>query len=184
MLKNEEAKIQSSIDGLNKLIKCFNSSDYFVRVGIIGSQAAKPHEKDSDLTNAELGNIHEQPNNDGKKIPKRSFLEMPLKLKLNFSENAQNAKDIKKAIWKNLFIQRKPQIFFNMLGAKALDIVIGAFETNGYGEWQSWSEAYEKRRVSKVKGKKKREQFWLNHNILTDTGKLRNSISFKVMKKK
>ena len=71
-----------------------------------------------------------------------------------------------------------------MLGAKALDIVIGAFETNGYGEWQSWSEAYEKQRVNKVKGKKKREQFWLNHNILTDTGKLRNSISFKVMKKK
>lgn len=179
-----DANINANLNGLNKLIKCFNSSDYFVRVGIIGSSVGKTHDDKSGLTNAELGNIHEQPNNDGKKMPKRSFLEMPLKMKLNFKENAQEAKDVKKAAWKELFVKNKPQVFFSFLGAKALDIVIGAFETNGYGEWQSWSEAYEKRRISKVKGKKKREQFWLNHNILTDTGKLRNSISFKVMKKK
>lgn len=180
---SNEANVKASLDGLNQLLKTLNN-EYFLRVGIIGSQAKKEHGKGEELTNAKLGTIHEQPNNDGKKMPKRSFLEMPLKLKLDFKENAQTAKEIKKAAWKEIFLKNKPQNFFNMLGAKALDIVIGAFETNGYGEWQPWSEAYEKQRVNKVKGKKKREQFWLNHNILTDTGKLRNSISFKVMKKK
>lgn len=185
-MANEQTKVEANLDGLNKLLKGLKS-DYFVRVGIIGSQAGAKHKK-TDLTNAELGNIHEQPNNDGKKIPKRSFLEMPLKLKLNFKENEDTMKAIKKGFWKAFFIgsfnKDAAKQFYAQLGAKALDIIIGAFETNGYGNWVPWSKAYERRRINKVKGKRKREQFWLNHNILTDTGQLRRSISFKVMKNK
>lgn len=179
-MANEQAKVKANLDGLNDLLKSLKQ-DYFVRVGILGSKAKAKH-KNSDLTNAKLGTIHEQPDNDGKKMPKRSFLEMPLKLKLNFSE--PELKDLKKSAWTQIFMKKKPKEFFAMLGAKALDIVIGAFETNGYGEWQPWSKGYERKRINQVKGKKKREQFWLNHNILTDTGQLRRSISFKVLKRK
>lgn len=186
MANEQAAKVEANLDGLNKLLKGLNSQ-YFVRIGIIGSKAGAQH-KGTELTNAKLGSIHEQPNNDGKKIPKRSFLEMPLKLKLNFKENEATMKEIKKGFWKAFFTgafnKNAAQQFYAQLGAKALDIVIGAFETNGYGNWKSWSKAYERRRINKVKGKKKREQFWLNHNILTDTGQLRRSISFKVMKYK
>ena len=185
MLENEKAKISANIDNLDKLIKSLNASDYFVRVGIIGEKATAKHDKkdgDNSLTNAELGTIHEQPNNDGVKIPKRSFLEMPLKLKLDF--NGEAMKEIKKAMFKQLFIKRNAKAFFEYLGDKCWDIVNHAFETNGYGEWQPWSEGYLKRRASKIKGKKKRENFMHLHNILTDTGKLRNSITFKVMKQK
>lgn len=184
MLESERIKINANMDGLNKLLRTLKS-DYVVRVGILGSQAKAEHKtkgKESGLTNAELGTIHEQPNNDGTKIPKRSFLEMPLKLKLALNDN--DTKDVKKAAWKKIFIENKPKEFFTELGTKALDIVIGAFETNGYGEWVPWSKAYERRRVNKIKGKKKRQEFWLNHNILTDTGQLRRSISFKVIKNK
>lgn len=181
-MANQQAKVEANLDGLNSLLKSLKS-EYFVRIGIIGSKAGSEH-RGAKLTNAELGNIHEQPNNDGKKMPKRSFLEMPLKMKLNFKENQEVMKEIKKGFWKAFFIKKDAKQFFAQLGAKALDIIIGAFETNGYGNWQPWSKAYERRRINKVKGKKKREQFWLNHNILTDTGQLRRSISFKVMKNK
>ena len=185
-MANEQTKVTADLEGLNKLLKNLKS-EYFVRIGIIGSSAGQTH-RNSDLTNAKLGAIHEQPNNDGKKIPKRSFLEMPLKLKLNFKENEDTMKEIKKGFWKayfqNVVNKNAIQQFYAQLGAKALDVVIGAFETNGYGNWVPWSKAYEKQRIRKVKGKRKREQFWLNHNILTDTGQLRRSISFKVMKNK
>ena len=103
-------------------------------------------------------------------MPKRSFLEMPLKMKLNFNESEM--KDIKKAAWKSFFIKQNPKHFFEILGAKAIDIIEEAFATNGFGTWQAWSKAYARKR----KGK--------GNNILTDTGKLRHSISFKVIKKK
>ncbi len=184
MLKGEEAKINANMDGLNKLLKSLKS-DYVVRVGILGSQAGTPHNKKDEseepLTNVKLGSIHEF-GAPAKNIPKRSFLEMPIKLKLALNDN--DTKAVKKAAWKKIFIENNPKEFFTQLGVKALDIVIGAFETNGYGEWQAWSKAYEKRRVNKIKGKKKKQEFWLNHNILTDTGQLRRSISFKVIKNK
>lgn len=181
MANPQQTKVEANLDGLNNLLKSLKQ-DYFVRVGILGAKAKKTHKNTDDLTNAKLGTIHEQPDNDGKKMPKRSFLEMPLKLKLNFNDSEM--KELKKAAWQQIFIKQKPKEFFAMLGAKALDIVIGAFETNGYGEWKPWSKGYERKRINKVKGKKKREQFWLNHNILTDTGQLRRSISFKVLKYK
>ena len=180
-MANEQAKVKADLNGLNELLKSLKQ-DYFVRIGIIGAKAKQKH-KNSNLTKAELGTIHEQPDNDGKKIPKRSFLEMPLKLKLNF--NDAELKELKKSAWTQIFLKKKPKEFFAQLGAKALDIVTGAFETNGYGEWQPWSKGYERKRINEVKGKKKREQFWLNHNILTYTGELRNkSIEMKVLKRK
>ena len=182
MLENEKAKISANIDNLDKLIKSLNASDYFVRIGIIGKDATEIHDKKSGLTNAKLGTIHEQPNNDGVKIPKRSFLEMPLKLKLDF--NGEAMKEIKKAMLKQLFIKRNAKAFFEYLGDKCWDIVNHAFETNGYGEWQPWSEGYLKRRAKKIKGKKARENFMHLHNILTASGDMRNSITFKVMKQK
>ncbi len=181
-MANEQAKVKADLNGLNELLKSLKQ-DYFVRVGIQGAKAKATY-KNSDLTFAKLGTIHEQPDNDGKKMPKRSFLEMPLKFKLDFKQNEEKARDIKKMAWQDVFIKKKPKEFFEELGAIALDIVIGAFETNGYGEWQPWSKGYERKRINQVKGKKKREQFWLNHNILTDTGQLRKSISFKVLKRK
>lgn len=178
-MANNKTEIKFNTKKLDSLLVYLKSlEDYSVKVGIIGSKAKTEH-KNTKLTNAELGAIHEF----GKGYqPKRSFLEMPLKMK--FDSKSAAFKEIKKVAFKLLFITRKPKDFFNIIGSKALDIIIGAFETNGYGAWKSWSKAYERRRIAQVKGKKKRQEFWLNHNILTMTGQLRRSISFKVVKKK
>lgn len=170
-------KVKANIDELDKLIKSLKDAEkYRVRIGILGDKAAETH-KNSSLTNAQLGAIHEQPENDGTKIPKRSFLEMPLKEKLG-----DEIKNLKKDIFKSLFIKNNPRQFYIQLKIKALEIVKNAFATNGYGQWAPLTSRYEQTQISKVKGKKKREQYWLNHNILTDTGQLRRSISGKVIK--
>lgn len=179
-MASNKTEIKFNTKKLDSLLTYLKSlDDYYVKVGIIGSKAKAQH-KNTNLTNAELGAIHEF----GKGYqPQRSFLEMPLKMKFNFNTN-QNLKELKKKSFNLLFVKRKPREFFNALGQVAHDIIIGAFETNGYGAWKPWSKAYERRRISQVKGKRKRQEFWLNHNILTLTGQLRRSIAFKVMKKK
>lgn len=171
------AKINANIDGLEEVIKALkNVEKYKVRVGILGSQATSTH-KNSSLTNAELGAIHEQPEHDGTKIPRRSFLEDPLKEKLG-----AEIQKLKKNIFKMFIIKNDPAAFYNALSVRAVEIVRNAFMTNGYGQWAPLTKRYEKRRVNKVKGKKKREQYWLNYNILVDTGQLWRSISSKVIK--
>lgn len=130
-------------------------------------------------TNAEIGAIHEfgKGNN-----PRRSFLEDSLKFKLNFHD--RNGTALKKSLFAWYFLKNKPKKFLRDLGAECLRIIEEGFATNGFGMWEPWSKAYERRRISQVKNKKKREGFWFYHNILTATGKMRHSITFKVLKLK
>ena len=62
----------SKLEGIEKALK----SKYKVRVGILGNKAAQKHE-DTELTNYELGSIHEYGSYSAG-IPKRSFLLEPL----------------------------------------------------------------------------------------------------------
>ena len=136
MSKSQVKFNNKKLDSLLSYLKALD--DFYVNVGIVGAKAKGQH-KNTNLTNAELGAIHEF----GKgRQPKRSFLEFPLRLK--FNKTSKEFKEIKKKAFILLFKARKPREFFALIGSKALDIIIGAFETNGYGSWKSWSKAYEK----------------------------------------
>ena len=63
MANPQQTKVEANLDGLNNLLKSLKQ-DYFVRVGILGAKAKKTHKNTDDLTNAKLGTIHEQPDND------------------------------------------------------------------------------------------------------------------------
>ena len=179
--------------------------EYFVRVGIIGSKALKVEHKNSKLTNAELGTIHEfgGKSKHGKdQPPRRSFLEDSLKFKLDLS--AEKLKFLKKSLFKNLFEKGAPQQFLEELGSVCLQIIGTAFATNGFGMWKPLSMRYFEKRLDKAfknyhriegqmyRGTIKYDKAMLddylkeihNPSILTDTGALRKSISFKVMRKK
>lgn len=169
-----DVKIKYDDAELRKLMRLLKK-DYRVRVGILGTKATAQHDSKSKLTNAELGTYHEFGTS---KMPQRSFLMMPLQEKLG-----EEIPKMKKEIFKQIFEKKTPEEFYKQLMSKALQIIKEAFETGGFGEWKSLSPAYEKRRINKVKTKKGREQYWFNHNILTDTGKLRNSITGKIIKK-
>lgn len=175
---------------------------YFVRVGIIGSKATKAEHKDSKLTNAELGTIHEFGSKDGKHPPRRSFLEDSLKFKLKFNE--QQLADLRKSLFKNFFEKKMAKQFLTELGAKCLQIIEQGFATNGFGMWKPLSMPVFNKRLDKAmknynrierrmeSGKMAYDKSLLNQyfdevrnpNILTDTGKLRKSFSFKVMRNK
>lgn len=176
--------------------------EYFLRVGIIGSKATKTEHKNSKLTNAELGTIHEFGSKDGKHPPRRSFLEDSLKFKLKLDD--EKLKFLKKSLFKSLFQKGAPQQFLTELGSVCLQIIETAFATNGFGMWKPLSMPVFSKRLEKAMKNYNRierkmetgrmaydkallDQYFdeVRHpNILTDTGALRKSFSFKVMRRK
>lgn len=175
------AKVEANIDGLERLSKMLKES-YTVKVGIIGSKAITQHE--GNITNAELGAFHEFGTS---RMPQRSFLMMPLTEKLS-----EEIPKMKKIIWKQFFVKNSVRQFYQDLGVKAIKIIEDAFNTNGFGQWKpltaSTIGAFEKSKGIKgwqtgtVAQFRKGLRIAGGRQILTDSGKLRRSISFKVIK--
>ena len=205
-MADKKAKVSLNLDNLEKLIKCLKD-DKFVRVGIIGSKGTAQHDSKSGLSNAELGSYHEfggTSKNGKEQPPQRSFLWMPLKEHLKF-DNA-DMKEIKQAMWKQVFVKNAPDKFWQTLLTRALAIIEEAFDTEGWGQWKMLSykthQLVDKKKKLK-EGTKKHENYWFGEikwtdqgdgietyeyfqgrQILTDTGKLRRSITGKIMKRK
>lgn len=191
--------VKANLNGLNKLLKSLKE-DYVVRVGIIGAEAKKEHDKDG-VTNAKLGTVHEfgatikhpggtpyivtdkgarfvkKENGKGLPItkphtidiPRRSFLEEPLKAKLNFKKNSTFKKATQKEAWKQIFGKGNQKKFLNYLGQYALKVIADSFEAGGSPKWQSLTSATACRKGSNLP--------------LSDTGNLKGSISYKVIDK-
>ena len=184
-------KIKFDLSGLEELLAALKGN-YVTRVGIIGAKAKAKHNGKDNLTNAQLGTFHEQPDRPGKKLPRRSFLEDSIKHELKF--NSEKMKPMRAKLFKEVFQKKAPKKFMADLGSKCLIAIEAGFATNGFGRWKAWSKAYEERRKKMVKKiprqlkglgirlKEARELIGLYANILTLTGKLRHSITFKIKK--
>lgn len=182
------AKIKFEMDNLTKLARSLKGDqDKVIRVGIIGGKAHASHGK---LTNAEIGTFHEFGGKGGKRPPRRSFLAEPLSMKLDVSKD----KGLKKSAFKNLFKKGKTDTFLAELGAKAVQIIEGAFLTAGYGTWKplaagTWASWERKagiagwRTARSIATFRKGLRKSLDRTPLIDTGKLKGSISFKIKKK-
>lgn len=184
------AKVKADLTELNNLMKMLKK-DYTLRIGIIGNKAKAEHNDDG-ITNATLGTFHEFGSDSGDHPPRRSFLEDPLKEKLNF--NNEDMKPFKKIIWKQFFVKNAPDKFYMDLGAKALEVIESAFNTGGFGMWkplsQSARRAWEKKKgilgwrtAKSIASFRKGLNLSLDREPLTDTGKMRKSISFRIIKK-
>lgn len=173
------AEVKADLTEMYKLMRMLKEN-YTVRIGILGSKATAQH-NGSDLQNADIGTFHEFGT---KKMPQRSFLMMPIGDKLNF--NNEEMQDMRKFLFKQLFIKKAPQEFYKGLLSKALEIVNNAFATGGFGEWKPLAESTYARRAKKLPKRvtKKSLSYWNSHPILTDTGQLRRSISGKIIKGK
>lgn len=175
------AKVEANLDGLESLTKALKE-DYKVKVGVIGTKAKAQHE--GGVTNAELGAFHEFGT---KNMPERSFLLMPLTEKLS-----EEIPKMKKYIWKQVFVKKAVKEFYQNLGAKAVAIIEDWFDNSGYGHWKSLTAstigAFEKSkgikgwRTGTIAQFRKGLRIAGGRQILTDSGKLRHSISFKVIK--
>lgn len=169
-----------------------------IKVGIIGKEATQKH-PDSDLTNAELGAIHEfgatitvtdkmrnYLHSQGlhlKKdtmtvvIPTRSFLRIPLmsaegKKELLNVVKSQLSNEFKATELKSDTANKILDDTVHLLAETAYLKVIKAFETGGFGKWAPISEFTAKRRNN------------LGNPPLTDTGDLRQSIFYEIKETK
>lgn len=144
---------------LNKFAESI-SKKHIVKVGILGN---KDNRKEAGLSNATVGLAHEFGTFTGKKekIPKRSFLRMPLTTKsqsiLKYLDNNKTLKLVGEGNFR--------QVFKN-LGIACEKVIQEAFETSGWGSW-----APNTRMTVALKKSKK---------PLIDTAQLRRSITSKV----
>lgn len=192
-MADDKTKISYDTKAMDEILAMLKKADKMaLRIGIIGSQAKKQHKGDGkqSITNATLGTFHEF---GSEKIPnhppRRSFLEDSLKFRLKF--DSEEFKGLRKNLFTQFFDKKAPQKFLAELGAICLEFIHEGFETNGYGAWKSYSNAYWKLRDRVARGKGKRAltqlrhkaKYWMSHSMLNVTGQLKNSISFKIIKK-
>lgn len=178
-------KTQVNFNRLSKVIEELDKK-FSIRVGIIGDVAYQQHEH-TDLTNADLGAIHEfgAVTKNGTKIPERSFLRVPLLtnegrraiIKEVIKNNEGVAELAKKptgdeydtAYREAIKKVVNPEMIANQIGLAALERVQEAFETDGFGNWKPTTEASRKQRYGNP-----------DNPTLIDTGQLRDSITFEV----
>jgi hypothetical protein len=145
---------------------------YITRVGILGSKTNrkktvttkkglhKAGKESAPQTNAEIGLQHEKGSLTGR-IPRRSFLEMPLVTK------SRGLQAIRTKIWQAFTAGDQTKIRLKQayveLGHMAERIVQAAFESRGFGQWP----------INSKTGK----------GTLIDTGQLRRSITSDVVAK-
>lgn len=172
-------KVKLNVDKLEDIQSALFSG-FVTRVGILGNKtnrnmhvrAKQGHSGNrhikypSPMTNAELGLIHEK-GSLNHRIPRRSFLEMPLVLK------SEGLMAMKQKIWHAFMggpdTVSRLKTAYRELGLAAERIIQRAFETRGFGRWQPDTAATARRKGSSAP--------------LIDTGQLRRSITSDVVSK-
>lgn len=146
--------IEINTKGLEKLLKALKTPPQG-RVGIFGDKNLRS----DGTTNAFIGVQHEYGNS---KLPVRSFLRLPLTALLDkeLQKSGAFSKDVLEKVVASGSIV--PWLEKVLIVAEA--IVIGAFDTRGYGTWGP----------SNMSGK-------TNKQTLVETGQLRDSISSEVI---
>lgn len=158
---NGQTRVVADLSELEALVKELGGQ-YVARVGILGSNAGAAH-TGTDLTNAEIGLIHEF-GSLSRNIPPRSFLRMPVEVKQQEIVQGMASYRTKNALEKGE-IKR----VYRDLGLYAEGFVKQAFASGGYGNW-----APNKPSTVAQKGSDK---------PLIDTAQLRRSITSDVIKK-
>ena len=149
---------------LEALVRTLNATPREVRVGILGNTNAR---KGGAGSNAEIGAKHEfgevvELNGHQYKLPVRSFLRMPLTLKLH-EYMAKNPRFTEDGL-KQVLHDENLDMWFQQLGIMAEAIVLEAFQTRGFGQWKP----------SNMKFKTVKQ-------TLVETQQLRNSITSEVV---
>jgi phage gpG-like protein len=128
-----------------------------VQVGIFGKKSGR---KKGEVTNAELGAIHEW-GSFSRNIPPRSFLKMPISTKSEMIMKEATAGT------KNLIGTGKIVLLLKRLGHACENVIEQAFDTSGFDSWDA-----NKPETIRRKG---------SDSPLIDTGQLRRAIASRVV---
>lgn len=158
-MESKSVKLDTKV--LDTIKTLFENQMPSIRVGVLGAKANRADKEN----NAYIGLIHEF----GRlkrtpKIPKRSFLRMPLNEKFpdKLKENESYLKGIFEEGLKNNSLLK----VWKTIGQMAVDVIKMAFVTKGYGKWKGNAQS-----VIDKKGV---------DSPLVDTTQLQNSITYKV----
>jgi len=172
--QNQNGSVRLDIRQLENVEKQLGKR-YFTKVGIMGAKATNrlalggirkggghktSKSTPTDMTNAEIGAIHEF-GSITRKIPQRSFLRMPIWMKL-----PENLKLLGPAMLSGLTTGNIVKAY-KKLGILGENIVQNAFESGGFGNWPKLSQRTIDRKRSSA--------------ILIDTAQLRKSITSQVV---
>lgn len=154
-----KVKVRSNLKELEQLQRNI-ATKLIAKVGIFSNNNAR----DGAKTNAEIGAKHEFGSlSEG--IPRRSFLKDPLEMK-----KEELLEKAKKIISNNIDKKDGSKKIFELIGILGESIVQEAFDTGGFGNWESL-----KASTITKKG---------SNRILIDSSQLRRSIISKVDKRK
>lgn len=146
----------------------------FVRIGILGKHALREGDAAS---NADLGAVHEF-GSALRNIPARSWLRMPLMVKLPGIFKSVGQRLINQMTLDNI------KTLYQELGARAQKAIDQAFATSGFGFWKPNKLPYAKLRKGKIKmstykkaSTKEKKEF---SRPLIDTGEFRKAVDSDV----
>jgi hypothetical protein len=131
------------------------------QVGLFQETATRSADPGRISDNPSLGAIHEF-GNTAKKIPERSWLRMPLTLKLGDAIRLREATD-----WISALRKSGAKRVLGFLGALGEDVVQEAFATRGWGAWPSLQPATIRKKGSSA--------------ILIESSQMRKAVSSRVV---
>lgn len=161
-MKMGEVNIKFDDGELKKLTKLFKNMNYVVKVGILGGKYVETDDNKTPQTVALVGMVQEFgsiKNN----IPERSFIRKPLKRHLQ--QEIEKSRTLKEAIFNT---RESYKAKYNILGVIAQNIITDSFKNLGDGNWIPNAPATIKRKGSS--------------QPLIDTGRLRKSITYEILK--
>lgn len=170
--------VEINTKGLDNILKALKVSQPSAKVGILGDKNARTKNKKS-LTLKEVNNLTspirggggEHPNNPTigawhefgtSTLPQRSFLRVPLTDRLSKEIDSSGALD--KDVLNDVIKSGTVIPWLTKIAIIAQNVVLGAFDSGGYGKWPAWSPGYSNN----------------TGQILVNTTQLRNSISYEV----
>lgn len=144
----------------------------------VGVMEGKTSRRKGELTNADLAEFHEL-GSPAHGLPARSMLKVPI------SDHAQQIMEPFKGKAKALLSHSGLETLYKLIGISCEKIVLGAFQTGGYGKWAPLKNSTIWR---KLKGSlaSRANKFWnvkagnVGSGILIDTGQLRRAFSSRV----
>lgn len=159
-----ENEVKTDFTLLDNLKMMLGKAPY-VKVGILGSSTSRKIKanKREVSANATIGFKHEV-GSYSDKIPRRSFLEMPIRTK--FEEYMEKSEKLSRDEFKKAVKEGKLFRFMKLMGILGERCVLDAFSTRGFGKWKP-NAPY----TIAQKG---------SDSPLIDTGELRKSITSSV----
>lgn len=152
--------IDYNINGLKSLEKILKESRFYTKLGVLGdAQRSEADNMQDPPTNALIGLWHEFGTS---KMTARSFLRMPLNMKMQ--KYLEDSGAFETEAIEKLIDAKSIEGFFIQLGAVGQTIIIDAFDSGGFGEWDASDMRYKK-----------------VHQTLVETQQLRDSISSEVV---